>query len=101
MFYAILTRLGSGGAPFQYGDTPPTAPGEPMRVSEKATLVVFERHNDRLFASSWASAYGKLLWYVPETLLHPEDLPDATEFASCQEFQNYLVDLNREEGKCT
>ena len=90
MVYGILTTPGKGGMPFEYGDTPPTAPGEPLRVSESGTLLAFVNQPDRVFASRWANAYGKILWQVTEEILHQDDLPAAETFSSCQEFQMWL-----------
>ena len=43
MFYGILTELGKNGMPFQYHNTAPQAPGDPLRVSEHATLIGLRR----------------------------------------------------------
>lgn len=90
MFYAILTTPGESGMPFDYTDTQPTAPGDPLHVAPNATLLAFENQPDRVFAARWANAYGKILWQVTETILHQDDLPAAETFSSCQEFRMWL-----------
>ena len=90
MFYAVLTEAGRE-MPFNYAGTPPTAPGDPLRVSERATLVAFENQPDLVFASKYACASGKILWHVTESILHHDDLPDAKTFSSYRDFQSWLV----------
>lgn len=87
MFYAILTEAGRG-MPFNYTGSPPTAPGDPLRVSEQAALMAFENQPDLVFASKYACASGKILWHVTEQILHPDDLPTAKTFSSCRDFQS-------------
>ena len=87
MFYAVLTNQGT---PFQIRETPPTAPGSPLRVTEDATLLAFENQPSRLFASKYATASGKILWHVTEDILHIGDLPPAKIFTSCHAFQVWL-----------
>ena len=89
MIYGILTEAGKG-SPFNHGTTPPTAPGDPLRVSPEATLVTFENQPDSVFARQTASAYGKILWAVNGVSLHPDDLSDAETFSSCSEFDDWL-----------
>ena len=91
MFYGILTTPGKGGMPFQMSDTPPTAPGDPLRVSPNAALIAFENQPDRVFASKCACASGKILWNVPENILHPDDLPADETFSSFRDFQGWLI----------
>ena len=82
--------------PFDYPNTPPpTAPGEPMRVAPNATLVGFVNQPDLVFGSQSATASGKILWHVPETLLHPDDLAEVKEFASQFDFQRWLWERER------
>ena len=90
MFYAILTEAGRG-MPFNYAETPPTAPGDPLRISENATLVAFENQPDLVFASKCACVSGKILWHVTENILHRDDLPAAETFSNYREFQNWLI----------
>lgn len=90
MFYGILTRPGQGGMPFQTIDAPPTAQGEPLRVSPDATLVAFENQPDRLFAARLANTLGRILWYMDENILHPDDLQDAVKFDAYSDFQMWL-----------
>ena len=90
MHYGVLTNLGKCGMPFQYGERPPTAPGDPLRVSADATLLAFENQPDRVFANQYARVSGKLLWYVTEDILHPDDLPAAETFGSYREFQTWI-----------
>ena len=91
MVYAILTTPGKGGMPFQNGERPPQAPGNPLRISEDATLLAFENQPDRVFANQYARVSGKLLWYITKDVLHPDDLlvPDET-FSSYREFKAWL-----------
>ena len=96
MYYAILTNLGEGGSPFLKPNTPPTAPGSPLRVSESATLIGFENQPDSVFARQSAAAYGKMLWSVNGVSLHPDDLSDAETFSSCREFDRWLFDRERQ-----
>lgn len=90
MVYAILTTPGKGGMPFQNGERPPQAPGNPLRISEDATLLAFENQPDRVFANQYARASGKLLWYVTQDFLHSDDLPAEETFSSYREFQAWL-----------
>ena len=87
MFYAVLTNQGT---PFQISDTPPQAPGNPLRVSPDATLLAFENQPSRLFASKYARAASKQLWHVTEDILHRDDLPVAEVFTTCHDFQVWL-----------
>lgn len=87
MYYAVLTKLGT--PPFQIPNTPPTPPGDRLRLAKGATLLVFVNQPDRVFASRWAAAYGKILWHVTEHTMHSDDLP-AVEFESCHDFQVWL-----------
>ena len=96
MVYRILTNLGKGGSPFVIPDTTPTAPGDPLRVSPKATLIAFENQPDSVLAGKDAMAYGKILWCVTEDILHPDDLPAAEVFSSGREFENWLRQHNNE-----
>ena len=91
MFYAIMTTAGEGGVPHKKPETPPTVPGEPLRVSENATLLAFANQPDRVFARRTASAYGKILWDVSEEIIHPDDLPADEVFDSYEEFQAWLT----------
>ena len=95
MVYAILTTPGKGGMPFDYGDTAPTAPGERLRVAPNATLVAFENQPDSVFASKCANASGKLLWHVPEEMLHPDDLAEVETFNSYRDFHNWVWNRNK------
>ena len=90
MHYRILATLGKNGTPFKKPATAPTAPGCTRRVSEDATLLAFTNQPATVFASQYASAYGKLLWSVPEQMLHPDDLPARETFKTCQEFLVWL-----------
>ena len=90
MHYGVLTNLGEGGMPFENNKRPPTAPGDPLRLSEDATLLAFANQPDRVFANQYARASGKLLWYVAENILHPDDLPAAETFSSYREFQTWI-----------
>lgn len=96
MYYGILTNAREGGSPFKKPETPQTAPGDPLRVSEDATLVAFERQPTRLFARKDAAAYGKILWTVTKSILHPDDLPADEVFKTNQEF---IVWLSRRDTK--
>ena len=96
MVYAILTTAGAGGAPHKKPDVPPTAPGNPLRISENATLLAFENQPNRVFARKTASAYGKILWTVTENVIHPDDLPADETFSSHREFENWLRQHNNE-----
>ena len=89
MFYAILTTAGKG-TPFKIMDAPPSAPGDPLRVSPDATLVAFERQPDRVFANQYARASGQILWYVNEEILHRDDMPADETFSSYHDFQVWL-----------
>ena len=97
MVYRILTNLGKGGSPFQYTNTSPTAPGDPLRVSPQATLVAFENQHDSVLARQIALAYGKMFWHVTEDILHPDDLPAAEVFSSGREFKRWLFESDRNE----
>lgn len=97
MFYGILTNAGEGGAPFKKPDTPPTAPGNTLRLSPEATLLAFETQPSWLFASKYARAYSKILWSVDKKMLHRDDLPAAEVFGSCHDFQVWLSCRDRNE----
>lgn len=88
MFYAILTNVGS--VPFRIPKKPPTAPGDPLRLSDKGTLLCFEHQPDRVFANRYVRASGQILWYVNEELLHRDDLPADETFSSYHDFQVWL-----------
>ena len=90
MFYAILTTPGKNGSPFQKPETAPAAPGDPLRVSEDATLLAFENQPDRVFATQYARACSKLLWHMQEQILHPDDLPATETFSSYREFVKWI-----------
>ena len=94
MVYAVLTKLGT--PPFKRPKTPPTAPGDRLRLSEDATLVGFVNQSDKVFGRKWAMAYGNLLWDATEHTMHSDDLPAAVEFKSCHDFQVWLS--RRENG---
>ena len=96
MHYAILTTPGVS-PPFDYRNTaPPTAPGDSLRVAPNATLIAFVNQPDLVLGSRWANASGKLLYHVPETILHPDDLAEVEEFASQFDFQRWLWDQERQ-----
>ena len=95
MHYAILTTPGKGGLPFKTLETAPEAPGDPLRVSENATLLAFENQPTLVIASQFATTYGKLLWHVPEQILHPDDLPARETFKTCQEFMMWMTQNGR------
>ena len=96
MYYGILTKLGEGGMPFKPSKTPPTAPGDPLSISENATLIGFENQPDSVFARQTAAAHGKILWSVSGVNLHPDDLKDAETFGSCGDFQRWLFESEKE-----
>lgn len=87
MHYAVLT---DPGTPFQFHNSAPQPPGDPLRVAENATLLAFENQPDLVFASRWANASSKILWHVPEQILHLDDLSDAEHFSSYRDFSLWL-----------
>lgn len=88
MFYAILTNVGT--TPFQVPKKPSAAPGDPLRLSNKGSLLCFENQPDRLFAGKYARASGKVLWFVEKEILNRDDLPADETFSSCHDFQVWL-----------
>ena len=94
MVYAVLTP--NTTTPFQIPKTPPQAPGNPLRLTDEAMLLGFENQPDRVFASKYARAAGKVLWYVTKTILHRDDLPSAEVFSSCHDFQVWLCHRDTE-----
>ena len=97
--YNILTPLGGGVPPFQVNlYKTPEAPGDQLRVSEKAMLVGFEYQPDVVFCRHIAGAYGYILWPVNGVRLHEDDLKEVIEFESSNDFSSWLIELIRGNG---
>ena len=94
MYYSILTVKYK--SPFKQSETPPSAPGDQLRVSEGAVLIAIENQPTVVFSRQIAMAYGQTLWAVTGVNLHEDDLEEAIEFETPNEFQKWLVQFIRE-----
>ena len=90
MYYAVLTKIGEDGSPFKRSQIAPTAPGEPLRISEKATLIAFPSQPARLLSRN-AGYCGYLLWHVNEETIHPDDMPAEEVFETTNAFTHWLM----------
>ena len=91
MYVSVLTPIGT--PPFK---SQRSAPGEPLRVSESATLIEFSCQPTQLIAQRLAAAYGCILWAVSGVSLHDEDWLERVVIETTQEFNAFIRDADKE-----
>lgn len=93
-YTSILTKTGT--SPFKRSELPPTAPNNPLRVTEGATLIEFSHQPTMVIAQRIAPAYRFILWATSTVQFHEDDWAERIEIETTEDFNELIRDLASE-----